>query len=310
MRELWAWLRNSENRGIVALIIPVMLAAPPALVWLYGTMNPTVEEPRFADVCPPAQGDVAPEVASKAQVHATGLVLNAKSGTWPEAHDVRTIHHTVWSAHKDESEYEIRAHLLMNFCQQIFADTEMALEQKRSLNNLCYTALITENTAERLPELRDHVQKALATPQDRVVAGSKGPNPALISGGWRGKYFYRAGTELASLPAVDFQMRLSREDLALFGASVEPRTFNYAPSEVPELIATIHGSITGEGLVRLRKTYLGMAGASHNIVYEGSWNPKTGTIEGKWQSDTSPDWWGRFVMTKTEDPMQIPGIPL
>lgn len=311
MRKLWSWLLDEQHRAIALVLVTVLGGVGSAVVWFHDTLFAEPETPGFAEVCPPAQGDVDPEVASAIQLHATGLVLQAKGGAWPGEPDVRRVYKTVWEKHGDvESEYELRSHLLMHFCQQIFADAVLEAEKKNTLHTLCYTALISEDTAERLPELKAAVREALAKPEPASLTVATSANPAILSGGWSGKYFYRAGTQYESHPPVDFRLRLARDGRELYGATFEPRTFNYAPSDVPELIAMIRGRIQDTGLIRFEKTYIGMAGASHTIVYEGSWNPRTGAIEGKWQSENSPSWWGRFVMTKTSDPMELSGIPL
>lgn len=311
MSKLWSWLLNGEHRGIVVALITVLGAVSSAGLWFHDTMFPPVEDSHFTEVCPPAQGDVEDEVASEIQFQATAIVIRARTGQWPGEHDVKNVYKAVWQNHGEvESQAEIRSHLLMHFCQQIFADAKLEPEKKHTLHTLCVTALISEDTAERLPEVREAVLAALTEVEPRVVDTAAQANPALLSGGWQGKFFYRAGTEFENRPPVDFRLRLAREDRDLYGASFEPRTFNYVPSEVPELIAIVQGHITEDGLIWFQKTYIGMAGASHTIIYEGSWDPRTGSIEGKWQSENTPDWWGRFVMTKTEDPMLIPGIPL
>jgi hypothetical protein len=109
-----------------------------------------------------------------------------------------------------------------------------------------------------------------------------------LSGVWHGLYTY----QLAA-PPTHFMATILMTGFALSGA-IKEAAINETGAAL-DLSATLAGSLCGRA-VSFAKTYEGMHGWMHTVLYDGDLNGDASEIEGVW---TIPgEWSGRFLMIR------------
>ena len=109
----------------------------------------------------------------------------------------------------------------------------------------------------------------------------------LLSGRWKGRYFYPR--EHRGRMDVPFEMDLVLSQGWIDGYVSEPNTFGDKTSK--NLYATFSGAITGNKVIWTKK-YDGTGGISHSVRYTGTLDRKKRRIEGRWI--ISSNWSGKF----------------
>ena len=140
------------------------------------------------------------------------------------------------------------------------------------------------------------------TPPPRVLRGRTRTKAvrASLEGAWTGEYGYDA-LPRASVP---FNATLEEIEGALTGWIDEPNTFGHPGAR--RLYARIDGARRGSE-VRFTKTYDGVGGVRHAVLYQGEANAAFTRIDGVWSAGGAR---GPFYMTRwraAEDADEIEG---
>lgn len=109
-----------------------------------------------------------------------------------------------------------------------------------------------------------------------AVRGAAAESGASLDGVWVGYFGYNNGAE-----DVPFQAHFDGEGASISGTTVEPNTFGDR-NRAFFLTATLTGSATAAGKVRIEKTYDGTGGQSHTVLYDGALDSAGRCIVGDW----------------------------
>lgn len=138
----------------------------------------------------------------------------------------------------------------------------------------------------------------LALAIDLPASATGGPHLAELSGGklagmWKGQYRY----DDKRLPSKAFTATIvGGKGPAFRGRIEEPRYTRLGLSG--RLSASLQGTLGKDGKVRFVKRYLGAAGMSRPVRYEGTLGPVGKTIKGTWRIPAE-NLKGTFEMTRT-----------